>query len=130
MATVLRLQHTSIPMPAGGEAAARAFFGGALGMTEVAPPPELHMLRIIWFKAGMDGHEIHLFTDDAMARNSSAQHICLEVDDFATFREKLSAADIEIEETIAIPSRPRCFVHDPFGNLIELMQITGDHTAA
>ena len=41
MASVKRLQHTSVPMPPGGEAAARKFYGEALGMREIPKPSTL-----------------------------------------------------------------------------------------
>ena len=128
MATVLRLQHTSIPMPADGHARARAFFGEALGMREVPPPKELDILKLIWFLAGDDGHEIHLFVDPSLAANSPAQHLCLQVDDVASIRTQLKAHGVTVEETIDIPSRPRFFIRDPFNNFIEIAQITGDYT--
>lgn len=128
MANVLRLQHTSIPMPADGHAAARAFFGEALGMREVSPPAALHELDLIWFRAGEDGHEIHLFVDPSLARLSAGQHLCLQVDDANAFRQRLAAHNVAIEETTEIPTRPRFFVHDPFNNSIEIAQITGDYT--
>jgi catechol 2,3-dioxygenase-like lactoylglutathione lyase family enzyme len=115
-------------MPANGRAAAQQFFGGALGMTEVKPPSTLDVDKLVWFKAGPDGHEVHVFTDDDVARRSNAQHLCLEVDDIVAIRERLIAHGVEIEETQAIHNRPRFFVHDPFGNLIEITQITGQYS--
>jgi catechol 2,3-dioxygenase-like lactoylglutathione lyase family enzyme len=127
MAGVLRLQHTSIPMPADGREAARRFFGEALGMTEVIPPSSLDRDRLVWFKAGPDGHEVHLYVDEGMDRRSSAQHLCLQVDDIEAYRSRMTQLGIEINETQAIHNRPRFFVDDPFGNMIELTQITGDY---
>lgn len=128
MAKVLRLQHTSIPMPPGGQERARAFFGDALGMKEVRPPKELDADNLAWFLAGEDGHEIHLFVDPTLAALSPAQHLCLQVDDVDAVRTRLRDHGVEIEETIAIPSRPRFFIRDPFRNFIEIAQITGDYT--
>ena len=128
MPQVLRLQHTSIPMPPGGQAEARSFFGHALGMKEVQPPKELDSDNLVWFLAGDGGHEIHLFVDPELASNSPAQHLCLQVDDADAFREQLIEHGVPIEETIAIPSRPRFFIRDPFQNFIEITQITGDYT--
>jgi hypothetical protein len=42
-------------------------------------------------------------------------------------RAQLERAGIPIQETIAIPGRPRFFCSDPFGNLIELTTVTGDY---
>lgn len=127
MAGVLRLQHTSIPMPADGREAARSFFGNVLGMKEALPPSTLDRNRLVWFQAGADGHEIHLFVDEELSRKSSALHICLQVDDIEAFRARMTEHGIKIEETQAIHNRPRFFVHDPFDNLVEITQITGDY---
>ena len=51
----------------------------------------------------------------------------VQVDDVQAYRQRLSARGIAIEETDAILNRPRFFVHDPFNNLIEITQITGDY---
>lgn len=125
MSNVLRLQHTSVPMPPDGHDAARRFYGQALGMREVQPPSGLMTGRLVWFRAGEDGHEVHVFADDTMDRKSTAQHLCLQVDDLPAMRTRLADHGVAIDETIAITNRPRCFVHDPFGNQIELTEITG-----
>jgi catechol 2,3-dioxygenase-like lactoylglutathione lyase family enzyme len=114
-------------MPQGGQDRARAFFGGALGMAEVLPPVTLDRANLVWFKAGDDGHEIHLFVDAQADPRSNAQHLCLQVDDLEAYRSQLSAQGIAIEETQPIKNRPRFFVHDPFNNLIEITQITGQY---
>lgn len=128
MAGVLRLQHTSIPMPPDGGEAARRFFGQILGMTEVAPPASLDAGRLVWFSAGGDGHEVHLFAENDPTAGSSAQHLCLQVDEIEAFRRRLTAYGVAIEEAQEIRNRPRFFVRDPFENLIEITQITGDYT--
>lgn len=37
----MRLHHVQLAMPEGGEGLARRFYGDALGLTEVAKPPDL-----------------------------------------------------------------------------------------
>jgi catechol 2,3-dioxygenase-like lactoylglutathione lyase family enzyme len=127
MPAVLRLQHTSVPMPADGHEAARRFYGDALGMQEIKPPTGLMVGRLVWFRAGQDGHEVHVFVDDEMSSKSSAQHLCLQVDDLAGMRTRLAEHGATIDETIEITNRPRMFVHDPFGNQIELTEINGEY---
>lgn len=39
--TYLAIDHVQLAMPAGQEAAARAFYAGVLGLTEVPKPPAL-----------------------------------------------------------------------------------------
>lgn len=127
---VIRLQHASVPMPVGGNDAARAFYSGILGMTEVTPPASLNAERIVWFKAGDAGHEVHVFTEEGVGPNTPAQHLCLQLDDIDAMRAHLETLGVPIEEPVAIYNRPRFNVRDPFGNLIELTQITGDYQEA
>jgi catechol 2,3-dioxygenase-like lactoylglutathione lyase family enzyme len=114
-------------MPQGGQNAARAFYGEALGMEEVMPPSTLDRPNLVWFRAGPDGHEVHVFVDDPPGENSNAQHLCLQVDDIEAYRAHLQTHGIETEETTPIVNRPRFFVRDPFNNLVELTQITGQY---
>ncbi len=127
MAAVERLQHVSVPMPTGGQAEARRFYGQVLGLDEVPPPADLTHLSLVWFRVGDGGQEVHCFAEERLGPNSSGQHLCLQVDDLTAFRARLTEHDVAIEETTAIRNRPRFFVRDPFGNLIELTQILGEY---
>lgn len=123
----LRLQHVSIPMPPGGNAAARTFYGDILGLTEAPVPSSLDRDALVWFRIGVDGHELHVFTEESGAGGSPGQHLCFQVTDLAALRERLRQHDVTIEETTPITNRPRCFIRDPFGNRIELTEIRGDY---
>lgn len=132
MASVRRIQHVSVPMPPGGEARARQFYGEALGLEEVKPPVDLSSLRLVWFRIGGegDGDELHCFTETGPHPNTPAQHLCFEVEDLGVMQRRLAKHGITIEPTIEIHNRPRFFVHDPFGNSIELVQILGQYRTA
>jgi catechol 2,3-dioxygenase-like lactoylglutathione lyase family enzyme len=127
MATVQRLQHASVPVPPGAAAAARRFYGEALGMEEIPVPSTIVHQALVWFRAGEGGHEVHCFPEAHPGPNSPRQHLCLQVDDLAAFRQRLTEHGIAIEDPTPIPNRPRFFVQDPFNNLIELTQILGDY---
>jgi catechol 2,3-dioxygenase-like lactoylglutathione lyase family enzyme len=115
---LLRLQHVSIPIPPGGEARAREFSGGLLGMEERDVPPKLDPNRLIWFRAGGD-LELHLYIEAEPPID--ARHLCFVVDDdLDGLRAKLEAAGVETNDTTPIVGRPRWFCRDPFGNLLEL----------
>lgn len=124
--SVLRIQHVSVPMPPGGEVEARRFYGGALGLDELTPPTALADLALVWFDAG-DGHEVHCFTDERLGASAPAQHLCLEVDGIDAFRARLAERAVAIEETTPVRNRPRFFVRDPFGNLIEITEVRGEY---
>ncbi len=127
MAAVKRLQHTSVPMPPGGEQTARDFYGSVLGMREIPKPEGLAAMKLVWFAAGDDGDEVHVFTDEGLGSNSSAQHLCLQVDDLADYERRLSDAGYTVDIPETIYNRPRLFTRDPFNNLIELVQVLGQY---
>ena len=126
MVQFARVQHVSVPMPPGASEAARSFYRDALGLEEKRPPSSLSAQELIWFRVGDD--ELHLFGDTAGLGSHSAQHLCLQVDDLEALRRRLEERDVTIEHDVPrITNRPRMFVRDPFGNLIELTQITGTY---
>ncbi len=120
-----RIQHVSLPRPPGSDAAARSFYSELLGLEEVAPPKSLSELDLIWFRLG--DTELHLFTEEPMGQDHSGRHVCLAVDDLEALREHLQEAGVSVVGTIPIPGRPRYFIRDPFGNLIEITSIDGDY---
>lgn len=126
MAEIQRVQHVSVPMPTGGHDAARSFYAGVLGLPEVTPPSTLGHLQLVWFRMAC-GQEIHCFGDAQPEPNHPAQHLCLEVDDLDTVLDQVRGHGVAVEETISITNRPRAMIRDPFGNLIELTQITGEY---
>jgi catechol 2,3-dioxygenase-like lactoylglutathione lyase family enzyme len=125
---VPRIQHVSIPIPAGAEAQeqARLFYSHIWGFPEIPPPHSLAHLNVVWFQVG--NTELHLFPESGGVRSLGA-HFCVELADVEAMRAKLAAAGYIIEETDPIPNRPRYFCRDPFGNRVELTTILGDYAA-
>lgn len=60
-----RLHHVQLAIPAGGEDACRAFWGGVLGLREVAKPPVLAARGGCWFRG--DALEVHLGVEKPFA---------------------------------------------------------------
>lgn len=125
--SVQRLQHTSITMPPGGNDQARQFYGGLIGLEEIPSPVTLQQERLVWFSVSEDGDELHLMVDDDFTPITNGQHLCLVVDDLAEMRGRLENAGVEIGEEPPIASRPRFSFRDPFGNKIEITEITGNY---
>jgi catechol 2,3-dioxygenase-like lactoylglutathione lyase family enzyme len=114
----MKLQHVSIPMPAAGHEAARAFYGGLLGLEERDVPPTLDPSGLIWFRVG-DELELHLYDSDETPLH--AQHFCLRTESgLGELRAKLEAGGVEAHDTQEIVGRPRFMCRDPFGNRVEL----------
>lgn len=120
----VRLQHVAIARPPDTDAVARAFYGTVLGLPEIVPPASLQSLGVMWYR--LDNHsELHLFVEEPMGQDHSGRHFCLSVDDVEALRIRLIEAGVSVVADIPIPDRPRYFVRDPFGNLIELTTIAG-----
>ena len=49
----MELDHVQVAMPAGGEDAARRFYTGLLGLTEVPKPESLLATGGVWFEPGV-----------------------------------------------------------------------------
>ena len=114
----LRLQHVSIAIPRDGAERARTFYGGLLGLEELAVPPKLDPERFVWFHVGGD-LELHLMLLDEPPPEKP--HFCLvSGGDLDALRRRLEEAGVETRDATEIVGRRRFFCRDPFGNLVEL----------
>ena len=109
-----------IAIPSGGEDAARGFYIDLLGLQEMPKPAALAARGGIWLSSGT--LDVHLGIDPEFVPARKA-HIALVVGDLDRLLIGLSAEGFEpgpIE--FELPGYRRCYVDDPFGNRIELMQ--------
>lgn len=114
------IDHVQLAMPRGREDAARSFYAGLLGMSEVAKPPVLAVRGGCWFAAG--GAVVHLGVEVPFAPARKA-HPALLVDDLDGLERALSAAGHPCERSDGeIPGVRRFHTHDPFGNRVEFQQ--------
>ena len=118
------LHHAQIPYPRGAEAEARRFYGEGLGLAEMPRPRELDDRPGMWFDLG-HGQQLHLLALDEDV-GSPSYHFALRVPDLAGTRAELRARGVASEdrERFAELGYDRCFVRDPFGNTIELLQVS------
>jgi acetyl esterase len=121
-----RLHHVGLPYPNGREADVRRFYGELLGLTEKPVPAVFADGGFIWFAAGPDETELHLIADPTPPQ-TGPRHACLAVNDLDLICNRLSDAGQEVERVDAIVNRPQAFLHDPFGNLLELTRLDGTY---
>ncbi len=119
MAVVLRLEHVQLAMPRGREDEARAFYGGVLGLPEIAKPPELAARGGCWFEEG--AIKIHLGVEDDF-RPAKKAHVALVVDDLDAVIAAARALGCETQPAQPFGDFTQAYVFDPFGNRIELLQ--------
>lgn len=118
------LDHVQLAMPAGGEGTARAFFGGTLGLREIAKPSALAGRGGVWF-ALPDGRQLHLGVAADFVAASKA-HPALEADGIDAVANALAAAGHEVAWDDALAPRRRFHTTDPFGNRLEIVDAVRD----
>jgi catechol 2,3-dioxygenase-like lactoylglutathione lyase family enzyme len=121
---ITAIDHLQLGMPPGQEDTARAFYAGALGLTELglterATPAELAGSGGGWFAGGTA--QIHLGVE-ADCRPARRAHPALVVEGLGALRARLEAAGHPTRDDIALPGIHRFNVDDPFGNRIELLE--------
>jgi catechol 2,3-dioxygenase-like lactoylglutathione lyase family enzyme len=115
---IVGLDHVQLSMPPGGEDEARRFYGSVLGLREVAKPPTLGGRGGCWFAGG--GTALHLGAEPGFKALAKA-HPAFLVRDLAAAREALAKANVPITEDDSGLLVHRCYVNDPFGNRLELV---------
>ncbi len=117
--TIVGYDHVQVALPAGGEAAARNFYGGVLGMTEVPKPAALAVRGGCWFTAG--AAVLHLGVEEPFSPARKA-HPAFLVDDLDALADRLAAAGAPCTPADEIPGVRRFHTTDPFGNRLEFQQ--------
>lgn len=126
---MLALHHVQVSLPAGREPEARAFYGAALGLTEVTKPGALAQRGGAWFRAydaaGQVTAEIHLGVEEPFTPAGKA-HPALAVDSVAELERIASIIegegyDVSWIERHSLQGYERFHCRDPFGNRVEVL---------
>ena len=113
------IDHVQLAAPPGCEADARRFFADGLGLEEIEKPEPLRARGGVWFRCG--GQQLHIGVEQEFSPARKA-HPAFQVADYDALLERLGAAGIEAVPDESIPGLRRCFVSDPWGNRIELLE--------
>ena len=119
MTGLVGLHHVQLACPAGSEDLLRAFYGGLLGIAEAAKPPALAARGGVWFRSA--GVEIHLGVEEGF-RPARKAHPGLLAHDLDGLVARLAAAGVAVQWDDDFPGYRRCYVTDPVGNRVELLE--------
>jgi catechol 2,3-dioxygenase-like lactoylglutathione lyase family enzyme len=119
MTGVVALDHLLLAMPRGREAEARAFYGDLLGLRELTKPANLAVRGGVWFALGTQ--QLHLGIEGEF-RPAKKAHPAFLVRDLSGLRARLEQHGYALYEDEPLDGYERCFVADPFGNRLELME--------
>lgn len=113
------IDHVQLAAPAGCEDAARRFFGELLGLAELEKPESLRSRGGVWFRVG--AQQLHVGVEAAFSPARKA-HPAFSVSGYVELQNRLRAAGVELTDDGSIPGLRRCYVADPWGNRIELVE--------
>ena len=117
---IVALHHFAIPLPVGREDLAREFYVGILGLREEPKPAKLGVDGGCWFVTP-DGRQVHLQSDPQFfpLRHPHPALAVADIDEAAAHLEKHGLSPRWDDRWEGVR---RFFVHDPFGNRIEILE--------
>ena len=118
---IIEIDHVNVIVPKTLEDAAKHFYGSVLGLKQIPKPVELQGRGGAWYELG--GVQLHLSAKAEAASDQAKGHVCFTVADVALAEERLREESVEIiPDDQPVAGKPRFYVRDPGGNLIELAQ--------
>jgi catechol 2,3-dioxygenase-like lactoylglutathione lyase family enzyme len=128
---IVGIDHVQLAMPEGRERDAAGFYEGLLGITQVAKPEALAGRGGCWFESG--ALKVHLGVERDF-RPARKAHPAFVVDDLDGLLRRLVSAGVRMQGDAGDPVVPgvnrQIYVEDPFGNRIELMEISSSARAS
>jgi catechol 2,3-dioxygenase-like lactoylglutathione lyase family enzyme len=113
------VHHVQVLIPEGAEERARAFYSGLLGLLEVPKPAALVARGGCCFSGA--GVSVHLSPEQPFVPATRA-HLAIGVTDLDAARADLAEAGLAIIDDGLDVGFRRFYVHDPFGNRLELVE--------
>ncbi|WP_225101731.1 VOC family protein [Streptomyces sp. CoH27] len=115
------LDHVQLAAPTASEESLRAFYTGALGMTEIPKPPVLAARGGCWFATPDGTVQLHLGIEDPF-RPAMKAHPGLRVTGIDAFAERVAAHGFPVVWDDNLPGHRRFYSPDPVGNRLEFLQ--------
>ncbi|AOR36951.1 glyoxalase [Streptomyces fodineus] len=115
------IDHVQLAAPPASEETLRAFYTGALGMTEIPKPPVLAARGGCWFATPGGSVQLHLGIEDPF-RPAQKAHTGLRVTDIDALSDRLAAHGAPVVWDDNLPGHRRFYSTDPVGNRLEFLQ--------
>ena len=113
------IHHVQLACPDGWSEPLHEFYVGLLGLTPVPKPPALAGRGGAWFRSGP--MELHLGVESDF-RPARKAHPALLVTGLDELVVRLRTAGVSVPWDGRLPGYRRCYVDDPVGNRVELLQ--------
>lgn len=118
MPHIAGIDHVQVAIPVDADDAARAFYGGVLGLREIPKPAPLNASGGMWFATGAT--QLHIGGQAGFVPAKKA-HPAFIVEDFEAYCARLRTRQVLVREEVQVGGRRRAGIEDPFGNRIELI---------
>lgn len=119
MPHIAGIDHVQVAIPPGADDAARAFYGGVLGLPEIPKPAPLNASGGVWFVTGAT--QLHIGGQAGFVPAKKA-HPAFIVEDFDGYCALLRTHQVLVRDEAPVAGRRRAGIEDPFGNRIELIE--------
>lgn len=119
---IIEINHVNVIVPKSLEETAKHFYGSVLGLNEIPKPIESQGRGGAWYQLG--SVQLHLSVRAETGNGGAGKgHVCYTVANVVSAEERLRVAGVEIiPDAQPIAGKPRFYVRDPGGNLIEFAQ--------
>lgn len=121
--SITGLDHVQVACPAGSEPVLRDFYGGVLGLPEVAKPVALAGRGGVWFQVGRQQLHCGVESNFVPARKAHPAFLTTDLDGLAA-RLQTAGAPVHWDEG-TVPGVRRFHTQDPLGNRVEILQLLG-----
>lgn len=113
------IDHIQLAAPKDSEAIAKNFFNRILGLQEIEKPEALKKKGGVWFEFG--NYQIHIGIEEPFAPAKKA-HPAFEIENLEALKAHLTKSNVHFTADTDLPGANRIYIHDPFGNRIELLE--------
>ncbi|WP_313893166.1 VOC family protein [Psychrobacillus sp.] len=113
------IDHVQLAAPKGSETIARNFFGEILGLQEVEKPEKLRRKGGVWF--AFANYQIHIGIEEPFAPAKKA-HPAFQIENLEALKIHLTKNEVRFTVDSDLPGANRIYIHDPFGNRIEILE--------
>jgi catechol 2,3-dioxygenase-like lactoylglutathione lyase family enzyme len=117
---LITLHHVNVTVIAELEQETKQFYGEVLGL-EPIPKPSGSRSSGAWYQTGAS--QLHLSVEAENSGPLSSRHVCFAVPELSAAEMRFREASVEIiPDPRPIEGRPRFYVRDPGGNMLEIVQ--------
>lgn len=117
--TFKSIDHIQLAAPKGSEPIAKQFFGELLGFQEIVKPENLRKRGGVWFQFG--NYQIHIGIEEPFIPAKKA-HPAFEIENIEALKTHLTNNKVPFIVDEDLPGANRIYIHDPFGNRIEILE--------